>query len=267
MRLRRLIALTTVAAAGLAACGGGDDNRTTADSTHDGAGGPGRSLRRIEVAKETTSESPSLDVNMTFEIDADGQHVSMTMEGLGDAATGAGRFEMSVDAPGVSVDGLKLVSDGELVWASSDGQQWYEMSVDELDEGGSANTDPTAFLELLDEVGDVTEAGTEQIDGAATTRYHAVVSVEKFAEMQGLDVAALEDVDIDSMPIDVWIDGDNLIRQVQLHLEMSADGMTATFDMDVDLTPSSEPVQIDGPPAGEIIVGSAEDLGQLIAGS
>jgi hypothetical protein len=55
--------------------------------------------------------------------------------------------------------------------------------------------------------------------------------------------------------------------QVQLHLEMSAEGVAASMDFDVDIAPSSEPVEIAGPPAGEIIDGSVDDLGALIAGS
>lgn len=274
MRFRNLIALATVAIAGLAACGGGDgDNLTTTDQGDDGKSsvdadsGPGQSLRRIETAKETTSEVDSIEFGATFAIDIGGETASFTMEGLTNAATGEGRFDMTVDAPGLSGDPLAFVSDGEVVWVSADGDLWYEISADELDQGASTNTDPTAFLALLEEVGDVEEVGTEQIDGAETTHYHAETDVKQFADMQGLDVNDLEDLGIDSMPIDVWIDGDNLIRQIQVHLEMSADGLTASMDFDVDIAPSSEPVDIAGPPAGEIIDGSADDLGELIAGS
>ncbi len=197
--------------------GGGDDNSLTntntdrrdeGETTVDPDSGPGQSLRRIETATETTSETGSLQFGATFAIDVDGRGASFTMDGLTNAATGAGQIEMKVDAPGLTGEPVEFVSDGELVWVSSDGEQWYEISVDELHQGDSTNTDPTAFLELLDNVGDVTEVGTEQIDGAETTHYHAETDVQQFAEMQDLDVDDLEGLDIDSMPIDVWIDGD-----------------------------------------------------------
>lgn len=261
------VVTATIALAGLAACGGDGDARTDREPTAR-PGGLGESVGRLKLAKDATVAGGSLDVTMSFAMTVGGREAGFTMTGVTDLATGAGRFELDADGAGGG-DAAEVISDGETVWMSSDGQRWIEVSVDGLTQSSQASTDPTELLNLLDEAGDVAEVGGDEVNGVRTTRYHAEVDFDLFAEARGidLDAEALDELGIDGVPMDIWIDADNVIRQFQLTMEGSLDGTTIRVEIDVDTNPSREQVVVDGPPAGEIVPREGADLNDVIAGS
>ena len=91
---------------------------------------------------------------------------------------------------------------------------------------GAQGTDPTAMLDLLREVGDVEELGSETQNGVAVTGYAAEVSLEDLLEAQGMSVEdftamfgggdaaeGMEAILEVTMPIEVWVDDEGYVRR------------------------------------------------------
>lgn len=88
----------------------------------------------------------------------------------------------------------------------------------------SSQTDPTKALEFLRAAGDVEELGSATVRGVQTTRYKSVIDLERYAdqlEKNGGGKAAasairkvIELTGESTMPIELWIDDDSLVRRM-----------------------------------------------------
>lgn len=292
MTMRRLLAVTaiaTTAAVGLAACGGGDSidaspvedpveersekpetETETESGTGTGTGTSGDPIQRLRLAEDKTSEQASAAVDITMDIDVDGESIGVDMDGIADLSTGAADFTMGLEGPGISSE-LRLLTDTTTVWVSDDGSTWYEISASEFASGSGtpANLDASGYLAFLDQVGEVSEVGPQEIDGVDTTQYHAEIDIADFAELQGagVDAATLEQAGIETMPLDVYIDGDDFVRRVTLSMEADIDGTSFSMDIAADYSDFGTTTSIETPPSGEILPGSSATVGELIAGS
>lgn|GEM_PF-6515946 len=113
--------------------------------------------------------------------------------------------------------------------------------------------DPAEILDVLRDVGEVTAAGEEEVNGVATTRYE--VTVSQRALLEGADADPDEfrgyGVDLDApSTMTVWIDGDGLPRRIAYDATF-ADGVSVSsihdvLEYDID-------VEVQVPPEGETI--------------
>jgi hypothetical protein len=115
------------------------------------------------------------------------------------------------------------------------------MGMSALPMGG---TDPSQFVDYLRAVDASTRrVGTATVGGVSTTRYHAVINLDHYANLVPAaqraaaqrSVRSLEQVvGSHTLPMDVWIDGHRLVRRIglsftecvanqHLHLAMSVD--------------------------------------------
>jgi hypothetical protein len=107
--------------------------------------------------------------------------------------------------------------------------------------------DPGQYLDFLRAAaaGSVTDVGQETIDGVQTTHYQAEIQFSKLAEAlpaadrQGVQqlVSALEKkATVSDMPVDVWIDGADLVRRIKMNMSESVQGHTVTTEMTEDFS-------------------------------
>jgi hypothetical protein len=77
--------------------------------------------------------------------------------------------------------------------------------------------DPTQFLTYLAKAGDVHKVGSEDVNGAPTTHYHATVDIGKLAGSAGKaadSVRRLERISgLKKLPTDIWIDASQRVRR------------------------------------------------------
>ena len=126
----------------------------------------------------------------------------------------------------------------------------------------AGNQDPTKALQMLESVGNVTKVGTDTIDGAQTTHYSGTIDVKKVATLLGAQAKALDQAKVSSIPIDVWIDSDGLVRRMHEHLAYAAGGANATTDLTVDLSDFGVKTSIQAPPADQTVdVGALKGIG------
>jgi hypothetical protein len=123
----------------------------------------------------------------------------------------------------------------------------------------AGNEDPTKALQMLQSVGNVSKAGTAAIDGVDTTEYRGTVDVQKAAAALGPSYEKLlSGSKVTSIPVDVWIGSDGLVRRLHENLSYDVNGTQATTDLTMNLTDFGAPVTVTTPPADQVI-----DLSQL----
>jgi hypothetical protein len=111
--------------------------------------------------------------------------------------------------------------------------------------GNPASSDPSQLLQYLRAVsGSITKVGSEQVGGTQTTHYKATISLDKVpdavpaAQRKGAQqaIASLEKLtNLHSLPVDVWIDDHNLVRQMQMSFASSSGGQNVNTQMTIGI--------------------------------
>lgn len=124
------------------------------------------------------------------------------------------------------------------------------------------SSDPSQFLRYLRAAsGHVSEVGTQSVDGFPTTQYRATIQLDRVAQaFPAADraqvrqtVAELERVtQLQTMPVNVWIDHQHLVRRIRFGLGEQVAGQPLSVAMTIDIPqygPQSPP-QL--PPADQV---------------
>jgi Zn-dependent alcohol dehydrogenase len=133
--------------------------------------------------------------------------------------------------------------------------------------GNPASSDPSQLLQYLRAVsGNITKVGSESIGGTQTTHYKATISLDKVpnslpaAQRKGAQqaITQLENLThLHSLPVEVWIDGHNLVRQMQMSFASSSNGQTVNTAMTIGI-PKYGPQQAPAlPPDSQVTDASA----------
>lgn len=250
-----------------------------------GCGDDGEDAFQVLAAAPTaTAETGS--ARTAVHLDTDGMAgvgaVQVRMEGILDFAQD--RTELTVDL-GRALDGLGL--DGTMVLrtigtdlflqsslfrgtvAGVDADTWLRVDLEaaagdkgiDLGSLGPAGSwDPRQGLAVLNGVveGAIDEVGEDEVRGVATTHYRARVDLGRAAERAGdmVDGEAfdrfVEMLGDDSLRIEVWVDGDDLVRRVRIPVRLPAEAGGAElaftaeyFDFGADVeVPAPDPADV-----------------------
>lgn len=137
-----------------------------------------------------------------------------------------------------------------------------------IDEAEASIDDPTswvgasgAFLEHLRGVSeDVEVLGEEEVRGVTTTHYRFTVSAERLRAAEESEPDFLEAFEVESLPSEVWVDGDGLPRRMTFALDRSLQGTDLRIVVLAEFSDFGGPVEIEVPPEGDIT--PAEDSTQ-----
>jgi hypothetical protein len=115
---------------------------------------------------------------------------------------------------------------------------------------------------------DIEELGKEEVRGVETTHYRATVDLEEAAE-QGAEIGELSDemreqlqaeiermkaqTGLDTLPVDVWVDEDDLLRRMKMDLSFAVEGEQVGMDMTMDFFDFGVDVRVARPPADQTI--------------
>ena len=165
-----------------------------------------------------------------------------------------------------------------------DGVRWVKFDHSEVDEEGNldlagvnqmSEVNPDAMLRFLRTVADARETGKGSIDGAPTTRYTATVDMRDYPDTVEPErrEAAQRTVDIlikawgsPTHTVNVWIDGDGLIRREQMTYSFWESGEKAKAKLVLDFLDVGTPQEIELPDGDEVVDISDELAAQLAKG-
>jgi hypothetical protein len=267
--MRRALALLVVPAAvlALAACGGGEEPSVE----------PGEA---VAAAATNTAEAGSSKIafTATFGVPtgAEGEVTEGALSGEGEFDYENRRGRLTVDLGDLlSEAGLpgdasfELLLDGTVLYVNfplltafvPDAKEWLKVDLEQaagiggLDLSQLGGNDPTRYLEYLQATGaEVEEIGSEEVRGVETTHYSATVDLEEALELvpedQRASVQALIDAGTTALPLDTWVDGDGLVRRIDVEVPAGESGGTGNVTM--DLFEFGLDVEIEPPPADQV---------------
>ncbi|MFJ8000048.1 DUF6612 family protein [Streptomyces sp. NPDC096310] len=261
----------------------------------DSAASPSASSTSVEMspvaavkrASEKSEKITSLSYTMEGKVPGQGTvkaDAAMSMEPLAMRMKLAGEVEGEQQEIEILLtsDGMYMGGDSAAADPEMDGKRWLKFPMGSLEEmsaqgaesplgGMSSQVDrnPAAESASLSLAEDLKEVGEETVDGAKTTHYTGSIPLSAMrAELEGLDaetkkkreksLKAYEDLGIDKLTMDMWIDGSDLAKQFRTRATTKA----GPLDMTVKFVDYNKPVEIKAPPASEVA-----DLGEMMNGS
>jgi hypothetical protein len=269
MRIRaQVLSIGLVAALAASGCG-------AEESAKKAAGDARNALDPVAQAAETTSsQKGGIAMTIKGSASAAGQDIPMRGSGVADRAGKRGKFTFTMQVAGKSLT-MDEIIDGKVIYMHSDvfsqlpgGKRWMKvdlnaeaskLGIDLNALGGNAATqDPAAMLDYLRGAGTSKKVGTATVNGTRTTQYHVDVDLRKAASKKG-DPDASKSVEkliqmtgASTLPIDVWVDDQHLVRREKVAFSGTEQGQKSTFDFTVDFTKFGVPVDADAPPADQV---------------
>jgi len=208
--MRRLLLLAPLVLA-LAACGGGGGDN--------GSGNP------LADAADATAEQGSELTTTNSTVVTPDQTLVLAGEGGFNHETTEGWQHSTIEVPGGKPT-LDEITIGDTLWLKSEifgsilpaGKEWVKLDMSQMTKDLGFNAKGllgTTTADVLHELGRTTTPvktiGEETIDGVETTHYRGTIDPKARA------VGRLEKLTSPAFkPIDAWVDGDGLLRQVKL---------------------------------------------------
>lgn len=283
-RMPRWVIGTLALVLATAACG--DDDSTVATGV-------------LARASDQTNEVESLRMAMSVRLtglpgqaDVDAQ----VAEGVFALSPERGRLTLDFDellgAAGLGAAGaqvpsippLELVVDGSDAWLRLPNRTppYARLGGGLLEQFAGPNVgvdpgDPSTALDLLRSASDdVQELGATDVRGTPTTGYRALVSVddllEKIPEESRADArAALEQADLESFPIEVYVDAGDLVRRIVLTFDLAGLAGAAgagraeggSMAIQVDFFDFGTPVDVAVPTPDQVSDEVVDDMGDF----
>ena len=124
--------------------------------------------------------------------------------------------------------------------------------------------DPAQGLDYLQGAGTAKKLGVAKVNGVATTRYRVEVDLERAAKRSG-NAAAKRSIDRliatlggpTTLPVDVWIDGNHLVRRQHVTYNATVVGQLSEFDVTTDYTAYGAKLDAKPPADGDTFDGLA----------
>jgi hypothetical protein len=255
---RFLVALVTVSA--MAGCSSDGDVLATSTGVGPGAGQP----VSADVLREATAQSSqqAMAIEMTADISAMGEDLSMDVTGQISADGTAGEMTMSMSMLGESFDLSMRITPDKLYMRfdslpadmPTDGIEpgvWYYQDITDIGAFGAPGMgqayDPDQFLSLIeDHFGDVESLGSDDIDGVTAEGYRVELSMEDLlgfsGSMSGMDPGfstdelddAIAELEGSSMTIDAWV-ADGVVVKMLMDAELVSSQMLGEMTMHFDM--------------------------------
>ncbi|HUR49159.1 MAG TPA: hypothetical protein VMY88_06470 [Acidimicrobiales bacterium] len=250
------------------------------------AGGCGKNGEQVlAAAGDATAQAGTSRMSMTVSAEPDSSTATtaaggapafeIKAEGLINYETGHGIMTMDMGAlgiPGAPAGDAEMRMLGSVVYMKMPGSElgnrpWIKFDLEALGESGApvpslnpASNDPRGVLDALRGVsGEVQEVGEQSVRGVATTHYRATVDLEKAQDEvpkeRRDDFAAFsEQLGIEELPIDVWVDEEGRARRFAYEVETPAAGGTPASQVDlvIELFDFGVDVEVKAPPESEV---------------
>lgn len=238
-------------------------------------GSKGGALNPIAQAAEQTASYPGerIALNATMSSSSLPETIQMQGHGAFNGQTQTGWINVTAQGPPpLNSLSIREIVQGTTIYMSSPeltgqlagGKTWMKIDAFSGQSNGTfGQTDPHAQLEMLKAVSDeFVTVGHESIRGVSTTRYRTAIDSSKEADLlrsQGNDQAAdlveksASLTGTTQVPVDVWIDGQGLVRRLQMSIPIpTASGQTPTMNMTIDFFDFGAAPKVSAPPPSQV---------------
>jgi outer membrane lipoprotein-sorting protein len=255
--MRGLAALLAIMVAFAAAACGGQSSST-----------PPAQDDVVALAASKTNDAGTYKADLSGTVETVGQSVKVSGTGAFDTKQQQGSMSMTTSVAGQDID-LDIVyalpvmymrfPRGLIPGLPAD-KPWVKLDFEQLGKQAgfdfgqlmqSQQADPSQGLKYLQDLTGVQAVGDEDIRGVPTTHYKGVVDLASLAATHpelklGID-QLIQTAGISRIPMEVWVDHDNFVRQMKESFDAAGANTTMTiqlydFGTNVDVTP---------PPANE----------------
>jgi hypothetical protein len=254
-----------------AGCGGG-----SSAAQHGSSGASGQSgLSPVQAialaatqAKQTTSFATDLSIKMTG---STAVSMSGSMALRSKPSLLATADFSSISAAGQSVPGgmSEIITDKSVYLKMAaltqelGGKQWVELPYSELQQSTGINVgqllnqvqgnNPLVQTQMLAAAKNVRDAGTQTVDGVATTHYTGTYPIAAGlaklpASLRSMAQQQIQKLGLQSAQFNVWIDGQHQTRR----LIMVEHGTGETVTVTLNVTGINQPVNVSLPPASQV---------------
>ena len=239
----------------------------------------------LAAAGETTAQAGTSRMAMTVSAsseptgdsapDATADALELKAEGFINYETGHGTMTMdmgSLGLPGAPSGQAEMRMLGSVVYMKLPGSElgnrpWIKFDLEAMGNSGTpvpglnpASNDPRGVLDALRGVsGAVEEVGEEAVRGVPTTHYRASIDLEKAQDEvpkeRRDDFAAFsEQLGIETLPIDVWVDEEGRARRFAYEVKTpaTAQAPASQVDLEIDLFDFGVDVKVEAPPESEV---------------
>ena len=245
-----------------------------------GCGSDDLSAEGVAKAAQATASKGGAKVSLRQTFTAPGSGaISMSGAGVVDTQTRKGHLTLTTSGgsglPASARDATQqLIIDGLRIYVRSpllasllpSGVKWLKIDAAKVGRAAGIDLavlaqsaqDPSQSMQVLEAVsGDVKKVGDEQVRGVDTTHYRATVDLRKYPSVVPEASRAAAEVSVEKtiqltgtrrIPVDVWIDGDDLVRRFEQKL--AAQGMPIT--QRIELYDFGTKVDVEPPPAREV---------------
>lgn len=217
---------------------------------------------KAEGSAEYAGENTKMAMNMT-----------MDMSGMPGAAGNQGELSMEM----VLIDQTMYMKLPEGLGGDAD-KPWMKMSIDEMGAAGGQFkqsmefSDPAATLAMIQENGKILSTEQTTVDGAPATKYSVELDAKKLFEKMGQGQSMPAGVNIDSLPMDVYLNAENLPVQIEMDLgqlmkdvaEQTGQPLPEGMEngkMTAKYTNWGEPVDVQAPPPDQVSEQSIPGMG------
>jgi hypothetical protein len=254
-----IVAAITIAAVAVvsAGCGGGTGNALSLDPVANAAtktqqAGAAKIRMSLSLTSPQLQGGRTIDINGTGVIDGTNSEFNFTMGSLGSMQ------EVLLKQSGDYVIYMQMP---QLSAQLPAGKHWIELDISKLGKASGLDLSklmsgsqfqPSDVLSMLKGEGaTVRNLGAATVDGTATTHYRVTIDTAKALQSKGLTsplLAGAASALPSSIPANVWIGKDGLVRQIRLNLA-AAQGRMA---MQMNLSDYGTDVPVAAPPSSEV---------------
>ncbi|HVK22415.1 MAG TPA: hypothetical protein VM677_13745 [Actinokineospora sp.] len=263
-----LVCGAALAALTLTACSGSSNSTTTGGTSAAADAKPGKgagfdSLKALSDAV-TEKSSGAKSAHMVFSGEVAGQ--KMTGEGDFNFAGEQTAMQMTMGTPEGEIS-MRLVDNAFYIKMPQElqpGKPWLKLDLNDKSNPMAAalgsslssakNTDPTETLKQLAKSGEIKSIKDEEIDGKPVKHYEIVVDTTKLKDSDlGIDETAakeLEKAGIKEMPVDVWVNEENL--PVRYVMDIPTAAGAGSGKIQADYSDWGKGVEVKAPDASEV---------------
>lgn len=276
-----IAALVAVVAA---ACGSEPAGSHPGNGSSPGAAGAQSPAQAVQAAYRSTTGEKTVSFRLSMTVNGAGStgSASTAITGSGKADLARNAFTMSMNLP--TGGSLATLESGGIQYVHvpaaqrsqiPGGKPWVSVNLNKVTQAmmgksfsqlaSAGNTNPAQALQQLTAVSSgVTKAGTATVGGVPTTEYRAKMSVDKLANQiqakagrQAAQMIRQQEKSLgSSVPVEVWVDANHLVRQVRYQIPLPSQnggaGSGGTAMSTMTFTGFGQPVNVAPPPATQV---------------